>query len=83
MFVAKEARGALAALFERRAPVSVESRSAGQLAGNRLVPHRAIVSREQVTTTLQVEIKRILDEAGIDSPFIVSPAVPWALRSAP
>jgi hypothetical protein len=53
------------------------------LAGNRLVPHRAIVSREQVTTTLQVEIKRILDEAGIDSPFIVSPAVPWALRSAP
>ena len=69
--------------LERGALVSVESRSAGQFAGDRLVPHLAIVSREQVTTTSQVEIKRILDEAGIESPFIVSPAVPWALRSAP
>jgi hypothetical protein len=81
MFVAKEARGALAALIERRALVSVESRSAGHLPGDRLVPNLTIVSRDEVTTALKAEIATILADAGITSPFLVSRAVPWTPKS--
>ena len=81
--VAEKARTALASLFDRGTLVSVESRSAAHLPGDRLVPHLAIVSREAVTTALEVEIKRVLEGAGISNPFIVRRAAPWAPRSVP
>jgi hypothetical protein len=80
--VAEEARLALAPFFDRGALVSVEARSAGHFAGDRLVPHLAIVSREEVTPALEAEIKRALDKAGVKSPFLVSRAAPWTAKRA-
>jgi hypothetical protein len=71
-----KARFALSPLFDRGALVSVDAHSAGQLAGDRLVPHLAIVSHEEVTTALQVEIATVLADAGIFNPFLVSHAAP-------
>ena len=80
---AAKARFALSPLFDRGALVSVEAHSAVLLPGDQLVPHLTIVSREEVTTALQVEIATVLAGAGITDPFLVSPAAPWTLKAAP
>jgi hypothetical protein len=81
--VAAKARLALAPLLDRGALVSVDAHSAVQLRGDTLVPYLFIVSRDEVTSVLQMEIERTLNEAGITNPFLVSPAAPWALTAAP
>ena len=73
-----KARFALSPLFDRGALVSLDAHSGGQLAGYRLVLHLAIVSREEVTTALQVEIATVLADAGITNPFLVRRAAPSA-----
>jgi hypothetical protein len=51
-------------------------RTAPAISGDRLVPHLAIVSHEEVTTALQVEIATVLADAGVFNPFLVSHAAP-------
>jgi hypothetical protein len=41
-----------------------------------------LVSRDEVTTALQVEIATVLAGVGMTNPFIVSPAAPWAPKVA-
>lgn len=80
--ITAKARFALSPLFDRGALVSVDVRSARQLAGDQLVPHLTIVSREEVTTALQVEIAAALAAAGMTNPFLVNRAAPWTLKAA-
>ena len=78
-----KARFALSPLFDRGALVSIDAHSAVHLSGDTLVPQLTIVSRDEVTSALLMEIERTLQDADITSLFLVSRAAPWTPKAHP